>query len=251
MSPPQVARYNRRPMPTALDIKGIGDGLLVNVPTGSWAEARPALLQAIDERAEFFRGARLVLQLTDRELGAAELGKLRDALAQREIGLSAVLSTSEVTQAAGADLGIGLQIPAQSPPEPLDELAPIDSDLIGEEAVLMRRTLRSGQTLRHPGHVVILGDVNPGAEIIAGGHVLIWGRMRGVVHAGAAGDETAMVCALDLSPTQLRIAGHISVSPERRGPSQPEMAHVRQGQLIAESWLPEKQKESRKDRTGG
>jgi septum site-determining protein MinC len=130
-------------------------------------------------------------------------------------------------------------------------LAPIDSDLIGEEAVLMRRTLRSGQTLRHPGHVVILGDVNPGAEIVAGGHVLIWGRMRGVVHAGAAGDETATVCALDLTPTQLRIAGHISVSPERRGPGRPEMAHVREGQLIAESWQPEKQKESRKDRTGG
>jgi hypothetical protein len=56
-------------MPTALEIKGIGDGLLVHVPTGSWTEARPALLQAIDERADFFRGARLVLQLTDLELG--------------------------------------------------------------------------------------------------------------------------------------------------------------------------------------
>jgi septum site-determining protein MinC len=88
--------------------------------------------------------------------------------------------------------------------------------------------------------VVILGDVNPGAEIIAGGNVVVWGRMRGVVHAGAAGDESAVVCALDLAPTQLRIASHIGVSPDRSGPPRPEMAHVREGRLIAEGWQPEK-----------
>jgi septum site-determining protein MinC len=235
-------------MPTALEIKGIGDGLLVQVPHGAWQDAQPALLQAIDERADFFRGARLVLQLADREVGAAELGGLRDALAQRDIGLSAVLSTSRVTREAGANLGLELELPTPSTDDPQDELEPIETGLVGEEAVLMRRTLRSGQTLRHPGHVIILGDVNPGAEIIAGGHVVVWGRMRGVVHAGAAGDESAMVCALDLAPTQLRIAGHIGVSPEREGASRPEMAHVRDGQLIAESWLPEKAKETRKDR---
>lgn len=248
MSPPLVARYNRRPMRTALEIKGVGEGLLVHVPAGSWSEAQPVLLQAIDERADFFRGASLVLQLDDLELRASDLGRLRDALAQREIGLSAVLSRSEITRSAGADLGIGLEIPAPPRVEPQADLEPIAADLSGEQAALIPRTLRSGQTVRHPGHVIVLGDVNPGAEIIAGGHVVVWGRMRGVVHAGAAGDEGAMVCALELAPTQLRIAGHISVSPVRKGPIRPEMAQVRDGQLIAQSWKADKSKSARKDR---
>ena len=90
--------------------------------------------------------------------------------------------------------------------------------------------------MRHPGHVVVLGDVNPGAEIVAGGHVLVWGRLRGVVHAGAAGDANATVAALDLAPTQLRIAGYIAVSPPKRGTVRPEVALIRDGHLVAEPW---------------
>ena len=79
--------------------------------------------------------------------------------------------------------------------------------------------------------------MNPGAEIVAGGHVLVWGSLRGTVHAGATGDEEALVCALDMSPTQLRIAGHITRSPEerRRNPV-PEVATVRDGQIVAVPW---------------
>jgi septum site-determining protein MinC len=84
--------------------------------------------------------------------------------------------------------------------------------------------------------VVILGDVNPGAEVIAGGNVVVWGKLRGVVHAGATGNERSVVCALDLTPTQLRIASHISVSPDRKGNPRPEKAFVKDGILVAEAW---------------
>jgi septum site-determining protein MinC len=85
--------------------------------------------------------------------------------------------------------------------------------------------------------VIVIGDVNPGAEIVAGGHVLVWGRLRGTVHAGATGDEEAIVCALDMSPTQLRIAGYITRSPdERRRHPRPEVAAVRDGQIVAVPW---------------
>ncbi len=222
-------------MSTPLAIKGIGDGLLVTVPQGAWADVRPSLLQAIDERADFFRGARLVMQVDDRVLSASELGGLRDDLESRQIALAGVLSTAEPTRSAGADLGLALEIPRPAV-EPDEELEPIATDLHGEEAALIKRTLRSGQTVRHPGHVVVIGDVNPGAEIIAGGNVVVWGRIRGVVHAGATGDKKAVVCALDLSPTQLRIGSQVSVSPKRRGKSKPEMAFLRDEQLVAESW---------------
>lgn len=118
------------------------------------------------------------------------------------------------------------------------ELEPIEPDLGGGQAILVHRTLRSGHVIRHPSHVVVIGDVNPGAEIVAGGNVVVWGRVRGVVHAGATGNTNAVVCALDLAPTQLRIGTQISISPERKGKPRPEMAMLKEGQFVAQSWKP-------------
>jgi septum site-determining protein MinC len=63
-----------------------------------------------------------------------------------------------------------------------------------------------------------------------------------MVHAGAEGNEQAMVCALDLSPTQLRIAGLIALAPKRRGKPQPEIARLTNGQVVAELWDPKREK---------
>jgi septum site-determining protein MinC len=229
------SRHWNRTMAKQLDIKGIRDGLLIHVPGGDWVEVHPTLLGSIDERREFFRGARVALQLSDRELNAGELGRLRDELGDRELRLWAVLSNSPVTREAAVNLGldISLKQPARAA---APEQPPFDTELLGEAAVLVQRTVRSGNSLRHPGHVVVLGDVNPGAEIVAGGHVIVWGKLRGTVHAGAAGSEDAIVCALDLAPTQLRIASHVAVSPERGGRGRPEIARLREGRVVAEYW---------------
>ncbi len=95
-------------------------------------------------------------------------------------------------------------------------------------------TLRGGQALHHPGNVVVVGDVNPGAEIVASGDVLVFGRLGGVAHAGAQGDEAARVFALDLNATQLRIATYIAADPEntRRVRTVPEAALVRDGRIV-------------------
>jgi septum site-determining protein MinC len=220
-------------MAAELSIKGIRDGLLVTLPEGEWGRVRADLLASIDARGDFFRGARLALQVDDRELGAADLGGLRDSLAERDTALWAVVSTAPTTQAAAANLGLETRL---TRPGSADEEAAAAGEDEWPQAVFVARTLRSGQGVRSPGHVVVVGDVNPGAEIVAGGHVIVWGRLRGVVHAGAAGDESASVAALDLAPTQLRIAGHIAVSPKRRGAVRPEIALIREGHLVAEPW---------------
>jgi septum site-determining protein MinC len=222
-------------MSTPLEIKGIGDKLVVSVPDGEWTTVLPDLLSALDDRGDFFKGAKLTLHLEDRELSPAELTDLREFLVEREVALWAVLTTCESTRVAAADLGLKTDTASQPARDSLAEL-PFGSELLGEDAVLLNQTLRSGQRLHHPGHVIVFGDANPGSEIVAGGHILIWGRLRGTVHAGAAGDEDATVCALDLMPTQLRIAGHIAVSPKRRGRPRPEIVRVQEGQLVAEPW---------------
>jgi septum site-determining protein MinC len=228
-------------MAYSLTIKGVQDGLLIQVPAGPWDEVQESLMTTVSEQSDFLRGARLALQVDDRALGAADLGSLRAWLSEHEVTLWAVLSNNENTDSAAADLGLARSLKSENLLDD-DQESSIDTEIFGEEAILIKRTLRSGHSIRHPGHVTVIGDVNPGAEIIAGGNVIVWGRMRGVVHAGATGDEGAQVCALDLAPTQLRIASQISVSPTRKGKPKPECARIKDDQLIAEPWQVKREK---------
>ncbi|MDD3653841.1 MAG: septum site-determining protein MinC [Desulfotomaculaceae bacterium] len=108
--------------------------------------------------------------------------------------------------------------------------------LIDKNTILVQRTLRSGQSIHYNGNVVILGDVNPGAEVTATGSVIVMGSLRGVVHAGAGGDTKAMIMAFHLQPTQLRIADHITRPPDNEAvdPNCPEMAQIKGGVVTIE-----------------
>ncbi|MGE5560640.1 MAG: septum site-determining protein MinC [Chloroflexota bacterium] len=105
---------------------------------------------------------------------------------------------------------------------------------VPESALLVRRTLRAGQQIRHAGSVVILGDVNPGASVIAGSDIVVVGQLRGFAHAGATGDERATVVAFRLRPSQIRIADHIARSPDagQSAPDLPEVASVVDGAVV-------------------
>ncbi len=218
-----------------VQIKGIREGLLVTLADNDWPETRSALLDVLEGQADFLRGGRLILDVGNQILRAAELGQLRDVLSENGLSLYAILSNSPVTQQNAQSLGLATRITKPAPDRTLQSTGTV---LAGEQAVLIHRTLRSGYSVQNTGHVVVIGDVNPGGEIIAGGNVVVWGRLRGMVHAGAEGNESAVVCALDLDPTQLRIADHISVTPKRRGKSQPEVARLVDGQVVAEPWNP-------------
>jgi len=118
---------------------------------------------------------------------------------------------------------------------------PGDLDLVADEnTVLIQRTLRSGQTVHYRGHVVILGDVNPGAEIGASGNVVVVGALRGMVHAGMEGDQSAFVLALSLQPIQLRVADHITRPPdgETAQADCPEIARIKDGVVTIEAYWP-------------
>ncbi len=219
----------------AVAIRGIREGLLLTIkPDGEWADMVARLLARIDEKRDFFRGARVALDVGARPVIQHDLDNLRAVLRKRELTLWAVISTSPTSQTAARNLGLETVLIAQQEQLDTPEISPEEAGILG---VMIDHTLRSGRTVRCEGHVVVYGDVNPGAEIIAGGSVIVWGRLRGMVHAGAGGDEKAVVCALDLAPTQLRIAGYISVSPpDKRRKPLPEIASIRQGRIVAEAW---------------
>ena len=74
------------------------------------------------------------------------------------------------------------------------------------ETKFVQNSLRSGQKEEYPSSIVICGDVNSGAEIIAGGNIMILGALRGVAHAGANGNTMAIISANNIDITQIRIA---------------------------------------------
>lgn len=222
-----------------VSLKGVRDGLLVTVGEGLWDSVEAALMEAIQSRGEFFRGARVALQVGERTLNRDDIRNLRDKLAKHDVTLWAVLGQSPETAREARRLELDTELEESTPMathEP-SELPPISADEQAESAVLLKHTLRSGRIVRHAGHVVVIGDVNPGAQVIAGGHILVWGRLRGTVHAGAGGNEDAFVCALDMRPMQLRIANHVAIAPDsEQARPNPEMAFVRSGQIVAEEW---------------
>ncbi len=214
-------------------IKGTRDGVALAIGDGPWRELMASLDARLKLTGGFFKGARVLMDVGGRTIAAPELERAAQALAYYDMALVSVISTNAETQAAARELGLGLVVP---------QPARADSDartLPFVEGILLRRTLRSGQIARHEGHVAVIGDVNAGAEIIAGGDVIVWGKVRGIVHAGAMGDENAVVCALHLAPMQLRIGPHIARAPEGRltQPLAPEKAFVRDGSIVVEPWL--------------
>ena len=218
--------------PTVL-IKGVRDGLMVTLGEGDWPLIQEALLQQIDERGNFFTGARLAIDVGNRIIHAAEMGTLRDRLSDKGVALWAVISNAQATEQTAQSLGLATRIAI---PRPDRAIRSLETTLEGEDAILVQRTLRSGYKIATRSHVVVIGDVNPGAEVIAGGSVVVWGRLRGTVHAGAEGNAEAVVCALELIPMQLRIADKVAVSPQRKERPEPEIARIREDQVIAEAW---------------
>lgn len=113
-----------------------------------------------------------------------------------------------------------------------------DPEVSGEDTLLYRGTVRSGQKVYHPGNIVVLGDVNPGAFVQAGGDIVVMGALRGIAHAGAGGNVQSAIYALRLEPTQIRIANVIGRPPDgeiRSHSKGPETARLKDGAIIIEA----------------
>jgi septum site-determining protein MinC len=104
-------------------------------------------------------------------------------------------------------------------------------------ALVLHRSLRSGQRVAHRGDIIISGHVNDGADVMASGNVTILGRLNGVVHAGYEGDENTVVVARSMEALQVRIGGKIgSLDREAQWWGKPVIISVREGTVLIEYW---------------
>ncbi len=111
-----------------------------------------------------------------------------------------------------------------------------ESTPTSERLKVVDKSLRSGQRVEHGGDILILGDVNKDAEVVATGNIIVMGTLRGVAIAGALGDEAAVVVALRMEPQQIRIGKKLAISDdsERESPGYPEVAKVEEGTIVLE-----------------
>jgi len=208
-------------------VKGTSDGLVIILGNGPLPAVLSEMETHLQARASFFLGGRVALQVGERSLAVGQLQEIGHTLEQLGMTLWAVDSEHPDTLLAAQELGL------ETLPQTASQVAS-RQDVGG---LVVRRTLRSGQAIHHAGHVTLIGDVNAGAEIVAGGDIIIWGKLLGTAHAGAMGDEGAIICALQMTPRQIRIGSHIARSPERsRRPKAPEMASVQQEGIVVERW---------------
>jgi septum site-determining protein MinC len=226
MNPAEQRMAGEMPTPERppVQIKGRGQGLRVSVARRcDPATAASSLRRQLEQRSgSFFGDAKVVLEFGSGSLDLALTQSLAAVLEEAGLRLIGVVTPEALEQ------------PPERPERPSPERA-------ADAAWIVAGHLRGGQRIHHAGSVVVLGDVNPGAEVLAGEHVLVWGRLRGVVEAGLAREPDAVddirVCALDLAPTQLRIGDAVARAPEEpdRVPS-PEVARAVDGRIVVDGW---------------
>jgi septum site-determining protein MinC len=226
-------------MKTSVTIKGTKTGLVITLAAEPpLAEVAAELSERLVQGSAFFKDTRVTLNAGERSLTEDEWQQLRDLVTSHGVAVQSVAATADASRLAARSVGLAMISPmASADLQRTPARAAVVVAAEGDEAFLVRRTLRSGQIVKHPASVVVLGDLNAGAEVVAGGDIMVWGRLRGTAHAGALGDIKAAIYALQMAPTQLRIFGFKAVPPEREGAQVwPEVAYVHEGRIVVDPW---------------
>ena len=249
--------------------KGTREGVLIRFPQGlSFDELMNQLLRRIEASLNFFKGSNMRIYLEDRGFSADQKDALEKVLHDKLTGAMIYFGLPEMAAQNYRDQDkrppmrpVLTSLPAREPaaeiavplapsiPEPRTH-EPVEQPLDIPDAPLIfqgiregltrfvQTTVRGGQRVEYAGNVVVLGDVNPGGEVVAGGNIIVMGIMRGMAHAGLSGNTASIVAAWQLLPKQLRIASLISRAPEgdHRVAGCPEVAMVKGGVIVIEPY---------------
>lgn len=237
-------------------IKGVRDGLLLILDDDvAFAHILTELVARINSQPHFFKGAPVTINAGRRVIDNPEFQVLYRMLTRNGMHVQTFVSLSAQSRMIAESFGV-----VSRPPSFAAGDAGVSMGLRGRgsqagvanalieggvpevgNGLFLRCNLRPGQLVRYAGDVCVLGDVETGAEVVADGDIVVWGTLRGHVHAGAGGDDEAVVCALRLVPTQLSIAGASTRFPgeqdRHEGASPPpKMARVEEGRIVVEAW---------------
>lgn len=225
-------------MGASVTFKGTVNGLTIILKE---EDEFKAILDQIEKKVQsagkFFKGAKLHVKYRGRKLSREEEDTVFELLATK--------SGAEI-KSIGEEREESQRTESAKPSQPQYKIKINNYFFKGIDqgaSKFYRGTVRSGQLVSYEGNLVVIGDVNPGGEVIATGNVVVMGSLRGMVHAGADGNKDAIVVAFNLQPTQLRIADVITRSPdekESRNALVPELAFVKDDMVYIEKYLPQR-----------
>ncbi|MCY6957795.1 septum site-determining protein MinC [Clostridium brassicae] len=201
-------------------IKGNKDGLNAVIDMNKFRDFEEMVEEFIDKLSvgkKFYRGATLKITTQLTELSERDVIKLKSILFDEFMIKECIFEDEKETKVKSF------------------------SGVYEGRTKFYRKTLRSGQIIRYSGNIVIIGDVNPGSEVYAGGNIIVLGNLRGNVHAGNTGNTRAIIAAFRLQPEILQIANIVTRSPEDDEKTYyAEVARIKDDTIIVEPYLPNK-----------
>lgn len=209
-----------------VDFKGTKDGFIIHISGfGSFEALIEAIKMKLESSGSFFKSAEIV-GVDGYNFDIREKKMLKHII-EKQYGLS-VVSLETVSKSAVSSTPKS-EKPIVKPARKLSK---------NDDTKFIKGTIRSGRREEHSGNIVVLGDVNPGAELIAGGNIVVMGALRGVAHAGYPKNSEAFVASMVFNPVQLRIGEIITRPPEEEDtPDNPEVAYIKNGMIVIESYL--------------
>jgi septum site-determining protein MinC len=206
-------------LPTEIEIKAEDGSTHIS---SNWSDVLEQLQQRLSAADRFWEtNTNVYLQAGDRLLDTRHFQELSEIITPNGLILHSIATHRRQTAINAATAGYGV------------EQGAIDSSLSSskdnqEDPLYVKMTIRSGAEIVHPGSVIIFGDVNAGGEVIAEGDILVWGKLKGKAHAGAKGNAQAVIMALHMEATQLRIADFIARVDTPTTNFCPEIAYINQ-----------------------
>lgn len=206
--------------------KGIKEGIVILLKKDIEIDLiEKELKSKIFAAKDFFEGSQTKIMFSGRQLSDEEFGRLKKIIIS-EMNIKEEMITIYI------EGGDSKQKKLSSSKKRI-----LKSDNVKEmNTRYYRGTLRSGQSIVFEGSVVIVGDVNPGAQISAGGNIIILGSLKGIAHAGIK-DESAFVAALNMDTVQIRIAKIIGRAPDVKDKNDqkvPKMAYINNDSIYVE-----------------
>jgi septum site-determining protein MinC len=181
-------------------LKGSHDGFIVTLdPEEPFEEIKEQTRELFINLRQLAKGARI-------SIDGGEPGVSDDLLMKLGVFLKARFGVGDVVKRIHAEHHPDQSDEGESIVEIIDE--PEGQEV--EDMKMMAGRVRSGQKITAEKHLVILGDVNPGGEVYAGGDILILGSLCGIAVAGQSGNENSIILAFDFRPTQVQIGGVVA-----------------------------------------
>lgn len=209
--------------PPSVRMKGVGSGLWVTIdPEASFDFVKEELTRLFEPLRRIVTSARVVVDTGDNAQGDTSFAQV-SAFLKHTFNPKEILSPED----DGKDKEKRFKM--REPSSVISQR--------GSDSLVIAGRVRSGQSVHAKKHLIIMGDVNPGCELVAGGDILVLGSLCGTAAAGQPDNFDAVIVALDFRPMQIKIGAVVAAGLPTQGSGAPEIAHIEDSVIVVDEYL--------------